>query len=635
MPIKVLPQTLINQIAAGEVVVRMASVLKELVENSIDAGAGRIDISVSNDARDLEVRDDGIGMTRDDAELSLQRHATSKIRSVEDLFELHTRGFRGEAVPSIASVSRMEVRTRHRDSDSGTRLVVEGGRIQRIEAVGCPAGTHMIVRDLFYNTPARLKFLGSATAEMNAIMRTLTRQAMASPRIGFRVERDGKETLDLPAGQDLSDRFRSLMGSQVKRDPLQLDFERHGILVTGILGHPQDVRTDRRGQYLFVNGRPFSNKALQASLEQGCRGFVMVGRFPVYCVMIDIPPRDVDFNVHPTKEEVRFENERAVAGAVYHAARHALEGSEAMVGEVTLPRGADIPREPAPGEPSSPAAAEARPPSFFTSPDQLVRRAFERKEKRASPRDWIAEADRFRNMPDTGAPATGDPSPPETAQKLLRMRRRDGTAIYAGPGERPDSDFWACGHDPEPLGQIADTYIIVRFGEDLLIIDQHAVHERLVYLSLKRRDRTPESQALLIPITFELSPQQDASMPDLVEPFDAMGFELTEFGPRTWAIHSLPADLPEFDPVPMIIEMIDDIDEARRINALDELRDRILIRTACHGSIRGGDRLSMTKMRELLAQIKAERLSFTCPHGRPTIVKLGKGELDRQFKRTL
>lgn len=639
MPIKVLPQTLINQIAAGEVVVRMANVVKELVENSIDAGATRIEIIVSNEARDLEIRDDGCGMSREDAELCLQRHATSKINTVEDLFELQTRGFRGEALPSIASVSRLEIQTRPPADLSGTRVVVEGGRIQRLEGVGCPPGTRILVRDLFFNTPARLKFLGSVISETNSIMTMVTRQAMAQPQVGFRVERDGREVLDVPSGQALTDRFVALMGTQVNRDPLPLDMERHGVHVGGLLAHPQDTRSDRRAQYYFVNGRPFSSKAIQGALEQACRGFVMVQRFPICCVMIDIPPREVDFNVHPTKEEVRFQNERGVAGAVYHAAKAALEGSSAHVGEVTLPRGGEIPREPSPagdsGEQSMPSEPETKPapqpPAFFTSPGELIRRSFEKKGGRGQQTDWIHEADRFRNLPDVP-----DSTPQTTGQsRLLQVRRKDGGNVYAGPGEKPNNDFWARGFEPEPLGQVAETYILVRFGEDLLIVDQHAVHERLVYIALKKKIREIESQTLLIPITMELSPQQSAIMPHLVDTFADLGIEIAEFGPRTWAIQSLPADLGEFDPVPIVIEMIDDFEEVRRTNALEELRDRLMIRTACHSAIRAGDRLPMSRLRSLMAEVKAERLSFTCPHGRPTIVRLSKDELDRQFKRVV
>lgn len=626
MAIRVLPQTLINQIAAGEVVVGLGSVVKELVENSIDAGAGRIEVLLGADGLDVEVRDDGIGMNREDAELCLQRHATSKIRSLEDLLALQTRGFRGEAMPSIASVSRMEILTRQARSDSGTRVVVEGGRIQRIEPAGCPVGTRVIVRDLFYNTPARRKFLKSATAEINNAMRTITRQAMAQPAIAFRVERGGRETLELPAGQPLADRFLSLMGSQVRDRHLLLAHEREGVRVHGVLAHPNDARGDRRSQFFFVNDRPFTNRALQSALEQACRGFVMAGKYPVACVFVEVPPGAVDFNVHPTKEEVRFQDERDVAGAVFRAAEAALQGSPALIGEVQLP-----PRAPSPAE----AAAGAPPPfqlvqpAFVHSPDALIRRAFERKggEPARQP-DWVQEADRLR------AAATPALPPPTTPARMPPLTARpDGAAIFAGPGERPDDGVWAGRADPEPLGQIALTYIIARHGDDLLIIDQHAVHERLVYLRLRRRRRAAESQSLLIPITLEVGPAQHELLRAHAETFAEAGIGLHEFGPRTWAIDSLPAELGTFDPVPIVLESLDDLAEAGRLGALEELRDRLLIRTACHAAIRAGELLDHARMCELLRMIREERLSFTCPHGRPTIVRLSRHELERQFKR--
>ncbi|MBI1290357.1 DNA mismatch repair endonuclease MutL [bacterium] len=611
-PIQVLPQTLINQIAAGEVVVRMANVIKELVENSLDAGATQIEVSLANDIRDVEVRDDGLGMNRDDAELCLQRHATSKIRSVEDLFCLHTRGFRGEAMPSIASVSRMEIQTRERGALAGTRVVVEGGRIMRIEAVGCPPGTRIIVRDLFYNTPARLKYLKSSVSEANASMTTLSRQALAQPQVGFRIERDGRTVLELPARQTLADRFSTLLGSQVTRPTIALQHERHGIQVHGILGHPLDARTDRRSQYFFINERPFSNRALGASLEQACRGYAMIGRFPIGVFFLTVPPDTVDFNVHPTKEEVRFQDERAVAGALYHAVQAALAGSAALVGEMKLKD----------DEPSAPTvtASGPPPPAFFTSPEALVRRVFDRKQAIQS--DFIGLPGKQASAPPIAVPARGP-----------LIMRRGSEVISAGPGEHPDSEFWSMNLDPEPLGQVALTYIVARYGEDMLLVDQHASHERLVYLELKRRASTVHSQPQLIPLTFELSPQQSETLRALLPEFSALGFDIEPFGARTWAIQSLPTDLPEFDPIPLVSEMIDDFEEARRIDALSDLRDRVLIRTACHSAIRAGQELTPSAMKELLRQIRAEKLSLTCPHGRPTIVRLGKAELDRQFKR--
>lgn len=624
--IRVLPQTLINQIAAGEVIVRMASVVKELVENAIDAGASRIEVILGNELRDVEVRDNGCGMNREDAELCLQRHATSKISNVDDLFALRTRGFRGEAMPSIASVSRMEIQTRPAEENSGTRVQVEGGRIQRIEAFGCPVGTRMIVRDLFYNTPARRKFLKSTISENNSLMSIITRQAIAQPHIGFRVEREGREVMDLPDGQTLAERFASILGSHIKRPLLKLDYEEQDIRVTGLLAHPNDARGDRRSQFFFVNDRPFTCKSLSASLEQACRGFVMTSRFPVCCVFVTVDPGEVDLNVHPTKEEVRFQNERLVAGRVFHAARKALEGAEELIGEMHLDRD----EEPAP-RPTAPTLSNGNaqptappPPNFFTSPDRLVQRAFERKQVQS---DMLFEAAK------TQSPTAPAPQAEVKPPRVLTSRHADGSIIAASPGERPDHHFWDREFEPEPLGQVAETYVVARYGESLLLVDQHAAHERLVYLQLRKRRRNAATQPLLIPITVELPPAQSESLRELLPVLEELGFEVGEFGPRTWAVKALPADLPEFDPGPMIAELVDDLREAKAMNALEDLRDRILIRTACHSAIRAGQRLPMEEMRELLRQVCAEKLSLTCPHGRPTIIRLSKTELDKQFKR--
>jgi DNA mismatch repair protein MutL len=629
--IKVLPQTLINQIAAGEVVVRMANVVKELVDNSLDAGAVHVEVHLRNDVRDVEIRDDGIGMNRDDAELCLQRHATSKIRTVDDLFSLHTRGFRGEALPSIASVSRLEIQTRDRKAEVGSRVDVEGGRIQRIESCGCPPGTRITIRDLFYNTPARLKFLKSSVAEANAVMVTVLRLALAQPGVGFVVTKDDRAILELPPRQALADRFAHLLGSAITREVLPVEFDRDGVRVHGVMGHPLDARHDRRSQYFFVNDRPFSSRQVTAALEQACKGFVMIGRFPAGAWFIELPPEEVDFNVHPTKEEVRFRDERHIAGTLYHAVQRALTGSPAHIGEMKLPAPATDESSSARPTESAPAAVPqatteqpARPPAFFTSPEELVRRAFDRKQTRQED---------FLIRPSEPAPSAAYPAPPPASPRSKPLHRPNGELISAGPGERPDDSVWSLLLDPEPLGQLAQTYIIARYGDELLLIDQHASHERLVYLDLKRKKTTIEAQPLLLPITMDLTPAQGETMQDVAPHLATLGFQVEEYGPRTWAITAIPTDLPEFDPVPLLMEALNDAAEARGTNAIEELRDRILIRTACHSAIRAGQDLTHEAMRDLLRRMRQERLSLTCPHGRPTVVRLSRHELDKQFKR--
>jgi DNA mismatch repair protein MutL len=461
MPVKVLPQTLINQIAAGEVVVRMASAVKELVENSIDAGATRIEVILGNEGRDAEVRDDGCGMSRDDAEMSLQRHATSKIRNLEDLMAVRTRGFRGEAVPSIASVSRMEIQTREHGALAGTRIVVEGGRIERIEAVGCPPGTRMIVRDLFFNTPARRKFLKAPAAETNAVLGTITRQAIAQHGIGWRVEREGDLLLDLPPGQSLAERFAAILGSHLQRPLIPFDLTRDDVRAFGLIAHPDDARGDRRHQYLFLNARPFASRPIAMAMEQACKGFTMVGKFPIVCAFVDVPAGDVDINVHPTKEEVRFRDERHVAGTLYRAVEEALGGAPALIGEIGPSQRVEPQRD------APPQSFGIAPPPFFTSPEALVRRAFDRKQERTFQQpDALVEASR------AAAPA------PQISPRLSASRHADGTAISAGSGEVPDAAFWSKALEAEPLGQVAETYIVVALRRAICCIDRPARRAR-------------------------------------------------------------------------------------------------------------------------------------------------------------
>ncbi|MCB2154053.1 DNA mismatch repair endonuclease MutL [bacterium] len=635
MTIRVLPQTLINQIAAGEVVVNMASVLKEMVENSIDAGATHIDIELANDLRDMTIADDGCGMDRDDAELSLQRHATSKIRTTEDLFAIQTRGFRGEALASIAAVSRLELQTRRHEDLSGTRVVVEGGAIERIEGAGCPAGTRIIVRDLFFNTPARRNFLKTPVGEFNAALRTLVRQALAAHEVGVRVVKDDKVHLDLPVGQSLADRFKALMGSQVEHGLLELAFDRPPARVRGYLARPLSSRSDRRSQYLFVNDRPFSSKQIAAAIEQACRGFIMIGRFPIFCVFIDVPPEEVDINVHPTKEEVRFRNERSIAGACYHAARLALEEHghvpNMQLGDEQGPQ---------------PAEQESRPaqdPAFFTSPEALVARAFERKRAREVQSDWIglaAQQEDFQPRAPEFAPALGPAErvsaeePEADAEPTAPPPKHSAQSpIAAGPGERPEPNFWRQGYEPEPLGQIANTYIVVRFGPDLLLVDQHAAHERIRFIELQQRSAEISSQTLLVPETFDVPADRRAAMETLAPALQNLGFEVEEFGGSTWSITGVPSDLQKVDPKSLILDLLDEFESAPRINRVADLREKILIRAACHSAIRAGQRLTAMEMEELLRLMRQHQLSFTCPHGRPTVIRLAKDELDKQFKR--
>ena len=330
MTIQILPELLVNRIAAGEVIVRPASVVKELLENAIDAGATRVAVEIGNACRDITVRDDGQGISRPDAALVLVRHATSKITQFDDLYDLGTRGFRGEALASIASVARVQILTRRKGDIAGTRITAEGPAEPRIESAGAPEGTEIRVRELFFNTPPRLKFLKSPASELNQILQMVTRQAFVRPDIGFSVTNEKGMMFDLPPGQDWTDRVASLLGGGVREHLLDVDEERHGVHVTGFVLRPAASRKDRRNQYFFVNGRPIASRAMSFVLQQAYKGVIMVQRYPVCVLNLTLPPGEVDLNVHPTKEEVRFRSESLVHGVLHRVVHGRLQRANLM-----------------------------------------------------------------------------------------------------------------------------------------------------------------------------------------------------------------------------------------------------------------------------------------------------------------
>lgn len=708
--VAVLSQTLINQIAAGEVIVRPASVVKELVENSLDAGSTRITILIRDEGRSIAVIDDGCGMDREDAELALQRHATSKIRTNDDLSRIITRGFRGEAVPSIASVARVEILTRPREALAGTRIVVEGGRIEEMESAGCPPGTRFEVHDLFYNTPARLKFLKNPRVEINALMQIVTQQALSQPEVGWLVEVDGRKVMDVPPGQTIRERASLLWGSAVGEGLFDVAGERHDIKVRGVLGLPRVARRDRRCQIFFVNRRPIVSKTLSAALSEAYRGLLMVNRHPVAALFVDIDNEQVDVNVHPTKEEVRFRNERGVAGSLYRIVERALKESQlvpmlslgGVPGSVdSLTHGRTEPDEAEEGDGTAGSRSDsgdevggrmppANVPGFFHSTDALARPgAFRKTGPPGTPRpaeqiDWFGAAGGFgmegpqttggHDPSATGRADSGDggveiDSDAHGATDVIDGEDRSAVfpSIWAddsgvepvvlsraseGDGGR-DRDrgcvgpprsrltestgagsLWDRFGDPLPLGQVAETYVVAAFGQGMLLVDQHAAHERLLFLRLQQENRPTIAQHLLIPITFDVAP---ADIPQLVaiQPLlRELGIEVEEFGGSTFAINTVPGDMERLDAVGLIQDLLEAASGERgRREPVRELRERIQARMACRAAIKAGQRLSIEEMRRLLLDLRRSRMAFTCPHGRPTMIYLARHELDKQFKR--
>lgn len=689
MAIQVLPELLVNRIAAGEVIVRPASVVKELVENSIDAGSTRITVEVANGCRDITVRDDGHGIARDDMPFALIRHATSKITEFDDLYRLHTRGFRGEALASIASVSRIQVLSRTPNDVAGTRVVSDGIGDPRMEPAGAPAGTEIRVRELFYNTPPRLKFMKIPSAEMQQILQMVLRQALILPHIGFTVSNEKGTLMDLPPDQPWAERIASLLGSATREHLLEVDETRHGVRIRGFVLRPAASRKDRRHQFFYINGRPITSKSLSFILQEAYKGIIMVQRYPVCVLDIELPEGDVDVNVHPTKEEVRFRNESLMNG-VFHRIVHArlqaanlmpnltfeeTPGSESVV-EPWQPAPAPGPmsrpatqgdiiaqlshRNPASsfpfessaqniGRPSGPVAdfsmftggLSVPGPTFESrrTDQEIADIAFANKDlervEASFSQDLNFHAPKSGNDDETQADNSTHHADLDTHSCEVRPLKNSIRRLEETREDVLEYALLRNGVLPEPLGQLAQCYIIAACGNDLLLIDQHAAHERLLYLKFSHKLDNPSSQPLLIPVSVDVPPSALAYIDRLLPIFEQLGFQVEHFGGATYVINGIPADLRNADPAAVIGDLLDDFEGLGKVEEMDILRDRIITRMACRAAVKAGAKLHHDEMRALIRDIANARLGFTCPHGRPTMVLLTHDQLDKQFKRVV
>lgn len=660
---------LINQIAAGEVIVRPSSAVKELVENSLDAGATNIEVSIEPDARSFSIRDDGRGMSAEDARLSVERYATSKIRKFDDLQSLTTRGFRGEALAAIASVSRFDLLTRRAADDGGVRLRSEGGEGVRIKTAGAPPGTTVTVRDLFFNTPARMKFLRTPVSEWGHILKALTRQALTRPDVGFRIRWRGRPYLTLGSGQSLGERFAALLPRDQGCDLIDIDTTLHGVRVTGCISHPTRTRRDRRHQYYFANGRPIVSRPLTFALQEAYKGLVMTQQFPLAAVFIELDGSEIDVNVHPTKEEVRFQNESLIAGAIHRAALEALRGVDLIpsleMGGTPRTPGARFDSKPRRFDPpgamtDGPAAgaqtgqiAGSEPdsgnvsdgpqatPGFFrpgqsgpasqsatgSGPDGVADIETVQSEIQWTEPDSRVEAGGASDDPSRGAPAadpgredggTGRVYPDQTAGEeagLIRSLRTGPTA-------------------PRVLGQIELTYILAAApGLGLLLIDQHAAHEKIMYREFMSAPKTRDVQALMVPYMFEASASEAALLESLCGDLSREGFDTEPFGGGTFVITSLPAMFEGLDVAAFIRDLLDDLGGGDLRREIAGLRHRIGARAACRAATKAGDSMTIPEMQRLVEQVLETADALRCPHGRPTMILLSKDQLDRRFGR--
>jgi len=629
-----LPKVLIDQIAAGEVVVRPASVVKELIENSIDAQARHMAVTVTNALRDISVGDDGAGMSGEDAPLAIERHATSKIQSLEDLHALRTRGFRGEALPSIAAVSHLTLTTRRPEDLAATRVSVEGGRVVEVAQVGAPPGTHVAAREIFYNTPARLKFLKGPATELGQVTRVILRQALAVPAVAFRFVNQQRLFLDLPADQSLEARSRQLLGVAAD-NLLAVRFEKYGVRVWGHVAKPIEARRDRRHQFFFVNGRPISHRTLAYSVEQAYAGLTTTQHYPVVVLFIELSPDEVDVNVHPTKEEVRFRDENKVNGLVHRAVAEALEAAN-LAPHVRLPAPEAAGTQTAGPPKTSPADYQAQ---FILASQtlQIPQAPYQPppfRREQVPPITQPAAAQRDASFPKTQSQPAAT-ALEETAGAI------GGRTVVTAPTARADSiapvvevSSFPEASSPQAIAQVADTYIVAQTGDGLLLIDQHAAHERLLYLRAKEQQGHPTTQPLLVPISVEIQPADRPLMDDLAPVLAELGFETEAFGGHTFIVRSVPAMFDQVDVGALIRDLLDDLADERAARECERLRERVLTQLACHAAIKAGQRLRIEEMQQLIDDLLAARLSFTCPHGRPTMILLTRDQLDRQFKRT-
>ena len=594
--IRVLADHVANQIAAGEVVERPASVAKELVENSIDAGATRITIEIEAGGRRLlKVSDDGEGMVRDDAVLAFERHATSKIRASEDLAAIGTLGFRGEALASIASVAKIELTTSTEGASSATRVTIDGGRMRNVKDAAHPRGTTITVRDLFFNVPARRKFLRSEATETFHLTNLVTHYALAHPEIAFTFVNNGREVVRASPAKDLRERAYQIFGGEFLENLLEVNGGHAEVArVTGFVSAPRDRRTSRDSQYLFVNRRFVRDRMIGRSLSEGYRSILPHGVYPAALLFIETPLEEVDVNVHPAKTEVRFRRSAAVADAVREAIRNALVYVR-------------------PPDPPIPVQTYVPPPPINPQP-------------------------RIEYVP-APPPPPPVPSGDEIARDVAAMIN---TAVKSAVPPVPSAEKFTREVEPEklsanirPLGQLDESFIIATDEEGLLLIDQHVAHERVLfdkYRALEAERRT-DAQQLLVPETFDLTPAQSAVFDQLAPELENYGFELMRLSGRTIAIRATPADLPASEARNMLSELLDTVDAEKKSSARETLRDEIAASLACHAAIKVNMPLAPEKMRWLIDRLLQTSSPTTCPHGRPVILRLKRRDILKGFHR--
>ena len=657
--IAVLDQQTIDKIAAGEVVERPASVVKELVENAIDAGATQITVEIKEGGIGyIRITDNGSGMEKDDIPVAFLRHSTSKIRSADDLLGVSSLGFRGEALSSISAVAMVELITKTKENELGSRCCIEGGVQKSLEEIGAPDGTTFIIRNLFYNTPARKKFLKSEMSEASAIHELMTHLAMSHPEVGFKVLIGGQMRIQTSGNGNLKDVIYHLYGRDVAMRLIEVDREEGPLHVRGFLGKPEISRGNRNYENYFVNGRYVKSKIIVKGIEDGYKTFMMQHRYPFVCLDIHMDGKMLDVNVHPTKMELRFSNQNLVYDLLERMTKDALSGRE-LIPEVTLdePKKQMVMPEKAPQqvplvqtlrEPEStyqvqktaavPAASVERTIPSYQKPEQKVPlekmwTTPEPQKEPVKPQDknleYFMEQMRKRveeryKAPEQPVAAPEAPAPDEQPpQKPEQLDLFDGKLL---------SKEAAVHH--VIIGQLFDTYWLVQFGEKLYIIDQHAAHEKVLYERLMKdlRNRTFQSQMLSPPIILNLSMQEEELFLKYRSCFTEMGFEIEEFGEKAYAVRAVPANLPGVARREILMELLDSLSDITGSGNSESLMDKVAS-MSCKAAVKGNHQMSAMEAKALIDELLSLENPYNCPHGRPTIISMSKYELEKKFKR--
>ena len=641
--VHVLDDNTINKIAAGEVVERPASVIKELVENAIDAHADRIEVEITAGGTSfMRVSDNGIGMSRQDAELAILRHATSKIVKVDDLLTIGTLGFRGEALPSIASVSRFTLTTRQAGDELGTEIKISGGSLPEIGETGCGIGTTIRVEDLFFNTPARKKFLKTNNTEGGKINEFIVKLAISNPQIAFKLINNNKMAVSTPGNGDLKDTLQSIYGGTVGSALLPLEFEDEDIRLSGFVTKPSAIRSSRSWQTFIVNGRIIANRAIARAIDNAYHALIPKTGYPLVALNIQVPQNTIDVNVHPQKSEMKFEDESRVFKAVYKAVLDAIRPKDEVrqLGQLgNMAAGveqAEIDRHVAHGmqeillEAKDVERASAAPARYVP--------VYE--ERRQAAMQWREAAARME-VPKTAEPPEPQPQPvfvpeAETVHEMVsvpvpELKHVPESVSVPEPVPVENDREQSC--RMVPIGQVDNTYIIAQDADGLYIVDQHAAHERILFDRFSARAGEIPVQQLLVHLMLDFSSHEAEIIENNLAMLKELGFGLEPAGPNQFRLTEVPADVPSGEAEDFIREILASLEELHKPSAA-ELRQAAIATASCKAAIKAGFKLNFRQMEILLAELNDTAMPYTCPHGRPTIIKFSTDELAKMFKRT-